>query len=1290
MALSDIIYDGDLGRRLRIEVQTDDESWLDLNSIAPDPNYPVDYWGGLRAWPRVTIRTEETGNIISYSTSEIQMDNTPAYDKIAGPGNRLSGGTTYGLFDFPLPFTLRGKTISSWRRKVRISAEIYDANGVYVSTVTCCTMKIAKPIRAGKIAKLKVVSLQAALLKKSAATIKAGSDWFRDIPIATLIYQLLKRGDPTLDVDPAMRSQRLFLGVTPRARCTSWGGAPGAGTDGLPAAQRWIPRCFTTYQGSLYVGFEVHDGQQMNSSGALARFDPVAGAWTVLLTSASPLVTARYPIALKVSGSYIYMALYAENRPQAFQPFYLLQLGRCTLLGGSAATVGSAQAYWPCRETIRKGVRHEGTFNIDETRAGIVPSGDEYTCYGEPIMLPFEQRVEYLADQIWASTIDNAGIVWRGPYWGDYQTDPNDENNGWFYTGDKVLEPSAPGSYQGWWRYDGAVVTTHGGIRYAMGNLRQVPVIEADGGTDYVWFASLNTAEASLWFLMYRLRLSDGALSWWKLDQMGNASTQLWTRQVTAWCPVPAASFTRKFFVAEIEWDESITVNEAPPVSAVKLWLADCTGGASSSATMTLLWTPEQSALIKTTIVHLFRGVKTDGTPQAAAIAVLYNRAMPGGPCYGLAVLWLTEAGALAKEQVFGVDDDYTGPVSAMPFSAFSEDEDSAVRFLDQSTGQLWRVSWDAEMAVTWAIENDSMPAHATEHFAAAERGVKIRAADASDGYARAFLALAPGPQAELSLPYFNRTNWSSNSLRRQPGVFPLIMHSTKPADVIEVADFSGMKVWEAVRQIMEMLVQYSLVVDSTGKFTLVERSAGTADLVLVDQNRVGGIPDYEEDEWAVTFEQREPIVEEIVNACDVIPYGPIPQENPEPQVLRAAGSEFAGEFLVRIATQRPLRLTVTCAVSGDPVKGVDDGGKLFRWSRVPDECHVFLASPCQSTDTLIYVGGLRLEGNRLFSGEQEIRVGDEVRITDARDLYASANLLSVAYYGLGSIRLTLDGPIGMTASAFADVTITPVNRSASDGPAGVTKLAAALAGTNVRDVSVADTAVLRAGMAIQVDGEMMRIDRVRSGSLVVTRAVFGSTRAAHASGAPIRAWIYCVKPGALYEVSDTGVFFGFSVPEDATPRERILRGGDGLVIQTAGMKIGKLEAATIRAMDQESQAAWDPQELPIDNRFVDYGKGLAIAQKAVSDGKDPRLGVVAEGALVPWLDLTKQVDIQEETVTAGQLAQFLPRSIDQDYQAWRMRVHLRAINATTGMGGKATPPDLRFESTEDRRLDDE
>jgi len=1303
-------YVGDLGRQVTFEVLRNngnpgtEADWLDL--AAPYPlgatDYP-DYYDGLMSLPKVT-HGQTKRRVYHSNVSTIAMDNSPW------------AGNAYGFWSAPLPLTLHRNgvdyTFSAWGgRRVRIRVKVYGADGIYVSTVPIGHFRIKEVKRRGYTAQVQLEDLWQQLFRRDASTVKQGSVWYRSASTGYLMTRLLTAADPTIEIDPLISSGSFEFGTHSAQRASSWGATPGILVDGEPFVHKWVIRCMThdpDDANKLWVGWEC-PGNNANSDGAIGFFDLVTNKWTVIVQPSS--LSGWFPISMWVPAGqtapgYIYAMAYQEWQPTstAWQ-FHRIQNVRVTRTGTLVSFLGSAMPFWPCRESLRKGV-FDFAGGMYSWKCGFEPhwlNQSEYFWFGETPGIPFQQALNLLGYWMFGGTSYQLPYCYQRHIGHRGLDEASTENAPSTFMPTSVNQTGL--SFK--WQLAGAgcysveyvassATSTHAlCLRYFM-QTHLAPPIALKSGTDwFFYYMSLNTTTTLLRFQILANKLTTGALEFWPLTNMGNESTQLWTRQVTAFALLPsAAAGARHFLVAEIEWDETKN-GVAPPFSKVRLYKATC-GSTGTPATLLSRWSQQSAGasgdIYSPTIVALWTpydaAVDVGTKAGAYSVAVICHRGETGGTTYGLGV-WVESPTArwiqLYKRAVGTApepEDAYTGPSSGMPFSGFVgvESVSQMFNFIDQGTGICWQGTVSiGNDEVTWLMTNGALPVHSTENHTSAPLGAVLCP---DDGYGRTFFGMAPSTPAVIRRPYFVQQGYNVSASRREAGLFPLVMLSAKMADAIEVADFSGMKVGEAMEMLKERLWLYDMFIGMDGVFRMPLRAAGVVAAILKTKRETRE-PDVALDEYL--FEEEPESYEDqssIINSVDITPYGYAPQEAEPPQVIKGSGSKFAGSFMVDVRSQHPVNLSIRSALGGSVVRCLPVGSSdtaranLFIYSRVLDKIHCSLTIAAIYTATSVTVSGLTVEGGHIYSGEVEIQVGDWLQVQGG-NLVMITGLNAVASGAAVIISIPETERIGATdefvAQRYAEVIITPSERNASSvTPTGVTETTAYVDGT-VITIPVANPGKLRRDMVIALDGELILIKAVRDADLLVTRGAFGSSKAIHASGTAVMAYVNVGELGRLFEVGDTGVFFGIQTftSENLTADRSVISVGDGVIVRQSGMPLKPIETAVARVMDNASINRHEKRDKSIENRFIDHILGPMLGQIIVDEEAEPRL-VLAGGvvALSDAFAIGETVETTDPHLSGTNTpVDFHVEAIAFDTKRMEMTPKLRSFDVAPGAG---------------------
>lgn len=1270
MSGSDLRYfTGQPGFRVAVAFEADDGTYHDFN--APLPAGGLDYWAGLVTAPSVTIKAESGGRIFTAAVSDLSFDNTPWCG--------ADGSYRAGFWDSELPVTIyrdfngtpTARTFSVWKnRRVILGVYEYGPAGEYQTQTTLATMRIKDVECNGDRATVRLVSLHEAMIARSANTIKNGGEWFRSLPVAALMKRLVQASDPQMSISV---DSDVDLGTLGAARCTSWGPCPGMLTDNAPSTYHWIPRVIERDQQNstvALVGFEV-PGSMPRSGGGLASFDVSTGQWTVLFGPDTAEFEEGWPIAIWAAstGSNVYVVQCRERAPNGASKdgFFEIRVLQTNRTGSSIQANGSWVPYWPARWVLRKGVADLGNNLVGYTKPLYGGATSDY--YGECVVLPFPQMVDTLADYL------EAGIAWDEAFSElnlTAYTQEAQNRDDWHKTDIFDYEP-APSGAGGAYLVSTVGSPTTAGLRYYLADYCHVPAVYTQTN-DYILFVS--TVVGSDAFRVNRIRLSTGGHETFTVALGGSAP--IYDRQVTAWALAPSLSgSSRKLMLAVTKWDETAQ-NTVPPLSPSEMYEVTFDGASGSAATVTSRWTntPADAAdpADCVSIVHLWTPYSSYGASTVDyMVGVFVNRGNVSGPCYGLGI-WKAATNAwIIRFRGANLE---KGPTSQRPFAGFVRDaSDSDVfRFIDQANGQVWRAEVDLTAEdVAFTIDNAGFPAHTKETHVATAKAEVIDS--------RTLWGMAPGPHGDVTERYWERA--ASSASRRQPGLYPLVQLATSVAPCIEVADFGEDKnytAWSAFQDLMQILVGYRCYPDADGDLVVTRREepVGTLPALVLTGTDV---PDIVNGEYPVYDGARvRKLYDEVVNAVDVTPYAVQSNGEPEPQWIGTAGSTFRGAPLYQVATERAMRVGLTCVSGGDVLAGTDESqqaGVLWRWFRVMETIVSWLTVGTGATDTSIQVAGLTVRNDsEVYAGDQRIRVGDFVQVQGS----TQRTIASFGAISASSVTLNLSGTVDVATSAYAEVAITPKeSRAVSDGAEGITTTAENM-DLFETDINLADASQIRVGMVLQIeDNSGFKVERVlvsgiNGNTVTVTRAVFGTVARTCASGSIVKGYVSTRVPGRLYEVGDTGVLFGLTADAEASAADRSVATGDTFILTTKGFGLREMSTAVIRHVDSASIAANQRKERSIKNRFLDPVRAEAVARMYVAELADVRTGV--QGLSMPYwpgIQVGDGVQTEEPRLvppsTAPRALEI--RSMSYDLGRWTQSMDLATFTSDAAASGR-------------------
>lgn len=1256
-------------RRVRIEFADDSGSWVDFNAEAPAG--AISYYAAKRGPVRITLGTESNSDTYVVMADDLVLDNADWMY------------TGLGFWEQPLPLTLSGDHVfSSWyHRLVRIGFDQWLPDGSYDGYYERGQFLVSRVRRGRAVATITLVPLHDLLLRRSAATVKNGAEWYQGLQIGALIRKLALAASPRFSVDPLLSASSLNVGTLAQRGSASWGKCPGVLASGDPTSEHWVPRwaeACSTDEESIWIMCEIPSLHPAGDT-AITRFNRTTGRWDVWRRPGDGLDHAEYlednfPLwAAEYDGTlYVACLHYSAGPwdPECLPSPYLMNVYAMPA-GAREPLVRIAHdvPYWPCREAMRI---IDGDFwdpgaglyfsIIGKDHVSTVPGA----YFGEMPALSLPQTMKY-ALQLGQSVI-RATDVREGVKPGQHETSPQESE--W---GSTTYSPGTSLAGKTGVFSIGARSTSPYGTPsliwyYHLTDTLQKPY--RSQWNQLVWCGPHDLDWTWLFHRMYLTPDGSGATYDYPLSTVISGDFPLLNYCITAWALGPAWSAAGSalcVIICKSGWSHAAggtnyrwgttwiirmrwTADGVEPVSVMTLTLDDPPDGSDTD--------------LARTVVH-FHTPQVSSTDTAQwVIGVVLNRANVSGQPYGLGI-WGYFGGALSALEVFG-DSNYTGPTSSRPFAGFtpSESDPETVYFTDESTGQLWSINVDGT-TVTWTLQNAGSPLHGTEFCQPMNQGIEAGGT--------LYLGAAPASHGDVVSRYdfFQCSGAVSSLVRHVKGVYPLVQYGLTVPDVIENADFSDMTCWEAIAMLRQILYGYSLFVDPTGMLRLIQRGSGGALGELVPARddpcpdlAANGIP--VKGEWDI-----EDLFDGIKNAVEVVPFGPTAPQEPELQIIKGSGSAFGGKLKVSASTSRAMLIAITCVAGGDTLLQADPAKQcalIWRWEVMRDPVHLALAVLASASQAYVYVLGLTWDQGVARSGDQAIRVGDVVRVGDGTDLTITE---IPSAYGNTAVRLNLSGAIGGTATsydAYTEVTVTPSQTSQSSD--GATALADACDDTT-DTLSVADASVLNEDSVIKVDQEYMRVLVIRGDlvagalawSLRVQRGMYGTAAAAHSNGAAVGGYVATQTPGKLYAIGDTGVSFGIeALTADTSPETRLLCAGDGVLIRTFGPAMAALQNARSRVIDAASigdppDSGYGRCDFAIDsNRFISPVIAKVLAPAIVSDWSSPKKAVT--GLTIPAI---------LPRVAPGMTTQFRGGDFEiiqaeEDLENWETAIALRSV----------------------------
>lgn len=1221
-----------------VEVLADDGvSWVNLNTPVGNVSYPIDYYAALVDPPTLTMRAENESGAYCLQSTSITLTNRPW------------NGQAYGFWDAPLPVSIRGKSFGSWyRRQLRVGISASNLSGDTESWQgSIIGLWFIGDIQTGpETATLELVSPAQILAETDASSIRDGVDPIRGMTIAQAMRRLVapiqQNGVPAINVPDSMDR-----GTLPMPMVSHMGPSMCSAIDGNRRVKKWVPRIMylDTYSADrIWVGFEVPTTSRQVSDGAVAYYRPSNNTWTVVVDpDVQTAMRSWVPCSIHANASMdIYLLAYRETLAVG-GPVYSLGLFSGTAAAGYSdfAQSGGSDSFWPARSYMRHGVRVSGDFRLGTPWNYDISN----RYYGEPLLLPFPQTIESLGNRLYPTggvtfgynEVEYAGYERTGDStakrWpiSDYAVHPGGNAS-------MVWTVSTPGTFMPAWRF-----FLHNGMSPPM--QLDFPAIST---AIYVYIGTQPGADWQKWQAR-QIRLTGGATNNSSAFLNGFGGTApLFDRTITAWGLLPIAATSPnsvRILVAVVEWNEAESATD-PGSGPCRLYQCSWDGtvtGYGLPVVTNLRWTRPTGGHQLICRIHTgYRIGSPRNRPRSYSILGVYIRKAKG-PMYGLGVYRDVEPSSgtviqMPEDSTIG----YTGPVSGAPFDCFTDDpdDDTVTYCLDQANGQWWKITVVGS-TVTYALANNAAPVHGWETWAPVPYGIGVESS-LPGRPARLWFFTGPGPWGDTKLGDY--IGAASSALRYVWGTYPLMRFATDIPAVIPELDLHGLRCWEALLLLMDLVPQYRLTVGPSGNLSVsIPYTGDTSPKILLPGD--SQIPRIETEEIPVMNNPtKSTMTKPAYNVVECSPYGIQPRGEHQVTILKGAGSRFAGQFLVNVNSRTPKTVSITAKTMGNVteqalVDGIHRSVVLFSWATVLPEVHCRLAVTASAISTAVKVYDLIAARGKYYCGDVEIGAGDQVQVGGGDWLTIS----SLAYdpASPSTVTINLSAQLGDAYPVHSDVVIKPQERQrASDGPNGVATLTVSLtaSATDV-DITLSDTDQVAKGMILILTTALRRVEYLLvvnvlpSGRVRVVRGYFGTAIQAWTAPLVVLGYVWTSEEHRLFPVGNTGLLFGVSMRKDPAEQwdaagdllsahdlaERIVMPGDGVVVTVTGYGLARLQGSKFRAVDNASVTAFGRKVMPSrDNRFLDPVAAQAWVTQKLTEVS--RIRVTIDPVAVPLL----------------------------------------------------------------------
>ncbi len=666
------------------------------------------------------------------------------------------------------------------------------------------------------------------------------------------------------------------------------------------------------------------------------------------------------------------------------------------------------------------------------------------------------------------------------------------------------------------------------------------------------------------------------------------------------------------------------------------------------------------------------------GNTGLPLIGCVMNRYAAQGICYGL--YYTDDTGS--NEGVYNVPDLCNMPQSGLPFEIIREaHSENLVRNFyaqDQSTGQLWnlRTSTYGGLWVDMIAEGSAVDAEST--WASANL---LWDDDYADGTLYGVSAFQS--PANCRIPLRTQTHWDGTvpqiGAAAPAGRSSLWQWSTEITDVLPLADFTDMNVWDALEAVRMVCGDFVHGFNTNGEFYFKERpTTGVITNAILER----GVSPIKSSYIAAESIETHLDYENIVNSL-TIPLWHAQQDLPQVTLTIRPDSKADSSLAVTAhqISSAARRVVLTCISDGfvaDSAFTPDTPPLLFSWAIVNSDLSTSLSVVASSDAAQVVVYGLyEASGGITRLGDTVIGVGDDLQV-------GSGSIRKITAIWPESNQIDLDGTIdGETSHPIGTaVRITPRTgtrySNTEDGVCTVTY--EHTLGFNT-ELEVNDTSLLSPGMVLFADTGWLKVEQVLSSTyIVIGESACGTGTGGNtvlAVGTVLKAALWISAAGRAYSIGNTGVSISISARSSDLSNIRGFSAGDRISISGAGLALKEIpgsygqsgNAASIKLYGVKE---WNPR---VDSRLMTPARRRAFLESSETLAF-PHWHTTATG--LPLLIDTQIGDLF--TVVQPQLWPDLPGGIThavigitRKLKSGSMDLVLRSTESTDGAIGEIT-----------------
>ena len=452
-------------------------------------------------------------------------------------------------------------------------------------------------------------------------------------------------------------------------------------------------------------------------------------------------------------------------------------------------------------------------------------------------------------------------------------------------------------------------------------------------------------------------------------------------------------------------------------------------------------------------------------------------------------------------------------------------------------------------------------------------------------------------------------------------GKYQLFKYDTNYYPIIELADFNGLNIWEAISLLTQKC--YHIVgFNENGDFYMVSRDISSNDIDhTLDEN------------YQPLIIKNDRGFKEIANSIRVIPYySKLGTLEYEFLIKARSGEEDVNtvgedEIVLRQSGTRSQIIRMYCIRGGDGNVGSDTylGYPLFKFLLYENTIELKLTSGALATDTTLYLssvyGGDDADGG-VHTGDYvafESVDGGEITRRITGDLTGG----NIDYDDVG---ITIDSALG---EAFSSGTIIKVYRkyrpTSTDSDygkqwsdEGITYVDGAHSAQTT--LTVQSTENLCKNTVVQIEGTTsgttfeVRISSIDEDNNQITV----SSAVTCADGATVKAYWAPYESGTCFYIGGTGV----GIVLDSGTAKCEFRVGDIFTITAPGLILEEDARSPQIAYDVTSIAKYGEREFEIKNRFFNRRDAEFLSKYLLNEFKNPRMIIEAMTSYMPFITM--------------------------------------------------------------------